>query len=38
MSLVHVESYADIVFKTITAEENMMRVAELEATTAQTRF
>ena len=36
MSLVHVESYADIVFKAMTVEENMMRVVELKATTAQT--
>ena len=30
------ESYADIVFKAMTTEENMTRVAELKATTAQT--
>ena len=30
------ESYADIVFKAMTAEENIMPVAELTATTAQT--
>ena len=36
MSLVHVESYADIVFKAMTAKENMMHVAELKATIAQT--
>ena len=35
ISLVHVESYVDIVFKAIIAEENMMRVAELKATIAQ---
>ena len=37
MSLVHVESYADIVFKAMMANENMIRVAELKATTAQTK-
>ena len=33
-SLVYVDSYVDIVFKAMTAEENMMRVAELKATIA----
>ena len=36
MSLVHVESNVDIVFKAMKAEENMTRVAELKATTVQT--
>ena len=36
MSLVHVESYADIVFKAMTTEENMMHLAELKAMTVQT--
>ena len=36
MSLVHVEFYVDIVFKVITAKENMMHMAELKAMTDQT--